>query len=65
MVVRMNKVNWFAGLSARNIDGLTRLELFSLSKVKKLVNDPNFSFAVGSNMGRKSKEEIRQHIDSL
>lgn len=59
------KPDWFKGLSARNIGGLTRLELFSLQKVKKLVNDPNFTFSTDSNMGKKSKEEIKQHIANL
>jgi hypothetical protein len=57
--------DWFDGLSVRNIDGLKRLELYSLPKVKKLVNDPNFSFDTSSNMGKKSKLEIKAHIDGL
>lgn len=56
---------WFEGLSVRNIDGLKRLELYSLPKVKKLVNDPNFTFDTSSNLGSKSKLEIKTHIDSL
>lgn len=59
------KPDWFKGLSVRNIDGLTRLELFSLPKVRRLVNDPNFSFCTDSNMGEKSKKEIKNHIDNL
>lgn len=57
--------DWFDGLSVRNIDGLTRLELFSLAKVRRLVNDPDFSFCTDSNMGEKSKREIKNHIDNL
>jgi len=59
------KPDWFDGLSVRNIDGLTRLELFSLAKVRRLVNDPDFSFCTDSNMGEKSKREIKNHIDNL
>lgn len=57
--------DWFDGLSVRNIHGLTRLELFSLAKVRRLVNDPDFSFCTDSNMGEKSKREIKNHIDNL
>lgn len=57
--------DWFDGLSVRNIDGLSRLELFSLPKVRRLVNDPDFSFCTDSNMGEKSKREIKNHIDNL
>jgi len=56
---------WFDGLSVRNIDGLNRLQLYSLPKVKKLVNDVSYSFPVDSNMGSKSKAEIKNHIDNL
>lgn len=57
--------DWFNGLSIRNIDGLKRLEFYSLPKVKKLVNDPSFSFDISSNLGSKSKLEIKAHIDDL
>ncbi|WP_024603926.1 MULTISPECIES: hypothetical protein [unclassified Pseudoalteromonas] len=59
------KPDWFDGLSVRNIDGLIRLELFSLAKVRRLVNDPDFSFCTDSNMGEKSKKEIKNLIDNL
>lgn len=59
------KPDWFNGLSVRNIDGLKRLELYSLPKVKKLVNDPDFSFSTDSNLGKNSKVEIKEHIDNL
>jgi hypothetical protein len=57
--------DWFEGLSERNKDGLNRLALYSLPKVKKLVNDISYSFPTESNMGSKSKEEIKDHLIML
>jgi hypothetical protein len=57
--------DWFEGLSVRNKDGLSRLDLYTVPKVKKLVNDENYSFPLDSNMGSKSKAEIKAHIDNL
>jgi len=56
---------WFDDLSERNKDGIRRLKLFDLNELEKLVNDPDFNFSIESNMGRKSKIEISNHIAKL
>ncbi len=56
------KTDWWQGLSVRNKDGLTRLKLFDMTEVEKLVNNSGYDFPVNSNMGKKSKQEIQDHI---
>jgi DNA-binding XRE family transcriptional regulator len=59
---RFVEINWFAGLSERNQDGLTRLNLFDIDAVEALVNDTNYMFPPGCNLANRSKVEIATHI---
>ncbi len=63
-----NKVvfpDWFDGLGEREKIGLARLELLDITNVQILVNDENYNFPQGCNLGRKSKEFIKLHINTI
>lgn len=57
--------DWFGMLSERNQEGLTRLGLFELGFVYQLVKHPKFYFSGACNLGKKSKVEILEHIESF
>jgi len=59
---RFVKTDWFSMLSYRSQDGLTRLQLFDIDEVQALVNDINYKFPSGCNLGDRSKAEIASHI---